>query len=165
MAEEPIRNQAATEETVGDKEGQEDHQENAVANNVETEARVDGHNHILPVQGPVIEHDQTYNDVVPLIMEEVAPAVHLKSDCESKSCTLKMIWSLLFSNLVMVLLVFIVPVFCQPGNKSSDTCYIDPFSVLIYAHTVYWIIHLVADQYLKHHHRTGRLLGKYFELI
>ncbi len=100
--------------------------------------------------------DSGYNDIVPLIMQ-----ANLRSDCRFKNSCLPMIYGLLIANLAMVLMVFILPIFC-PGNK--DLCYVDPFSVLIYTHTLYWIFHLIADQVLKSHHRRGRLLGKYFQM-
>ncbi len=85
-----------------------------------------------------------------------------KSDCSSDWCTTPPIYFLLFTNLVMILMTFILPVICsaRPNQKKPVAqCLIDPFSVLIYTHTLYWFSHLIVDQYLKYHHRRGRLRG------
>lgn len=69
---------------------------------------------------------------------------------------------LLFTNLVMILMVFILPVICEshkPKPGEPPQCVVDPFSMLIYTHTLYWFSHLIIDQYLKYHHRRGRLRG------
>jgi len=91
----------------------------------------------------------------------------LKSDCPSNWCTSPSVYFLIITNIVMVLMVFILPVICgdddSKGHADQDDnlslCKIATFSILIYCHTVYWFFHLIVDQYLKHHHRKGRLLG------
>jgi len=91
----------------------------------------------------------------------------LKSDCPSNWCTTPSVYFLIITNIVMVLMVFILPVICgdddSKGHADQDDnlslCKIATFSILIYCHTVYWFFHLIVDQYLKHHHRKGRLLG------
>merc|ERR1711862_869512 len=93
-------------------------------------------------------------------------------------CTTPPVYFLLFTNLIMVLMVFVLPVICGDGSDSRGNsqestkdeghadhvverrvCTISPFSILIYCHTIYWFFHLVADQYLKYHHRIGRIMG------
>jgi len=89
-----------------------------------------------------------------------------KTDCPKTWNTTPAVYCLLLTNLFMVLMVFILPVICgidednegQSGNQTTH-CVIDPFSILIYSHTFYWGCHLLADQYLKYHHRRARLLG------
>jgi len=91
----------------------------------------------------------------------------LKSHCPSNWCTSPSVYFLIITNIVMVLMVFILPVICgdddSKGHADQDEnlslCKIATFSILIYCHTVYWFFHLIVDQYLKHHHRKGRLLG------
>lgn len=83
----------------------------------------------------------------------------IKGDDRSSTwCTLPSVYFLLVINVVMVLMVFIIPVICN-SDKDSQQCWIEPFSLLIYSHTLYWLGHLVVDQYLKFHHREGRLRG------
>lgn len=85
-----------------------------------------------------------------------------KSDCSSDWCTTPPVYFLLCANLFMILMLFILPVICNSHNQKPDqrsNCVIDPFSLLIYSHTLYWFCHLVVDQYLKYHHRRGRLRG------
>jgi len=89
-----------------------------------------------------------------------------KTDCPSTWSTTPSAYGLLLTNFFVILMVFILPVICgidednegQHG-KLTSLCKIDPFSILIYSHTFYWVCHLFADQYLKHHHRRARLLG------
>jgi len=91
----------------------------------------------------------------------------LKSNCPSNWGTEPSVYFLIITNIVMVLMVFILPVICgdddSKGHADQDEnlslCKIATFSILIYCHTVYWFFHLIVDQYLKHHHRKGRLLG------
>merc|ERR1712179_705056 len=89
-----------------------------------------------------------------------------KTDCPSTWSTTPSVYGLLLTNLFMILMVFILPVICGidednegQSGKLVSLCKIDPFSILIYSHTFYWVCHLFADQYLKHHHRRARLLG------
>jgi hypothetical protein len=86
-----------------------------------------------------------------------------KSDCPTNWCTAPAVYFLLFTNLFMVLMVFILPVICEvkneDNNETGNRCVVEPFSILIFCHAFYWICHLVVDQYLKFHHRNGRLLG------
>merc|ERR1712018_295180 len=89
-----------------------------------------------------------------------------KSDCSSTWCTLPSVYALLVSNLVMVFMVFILPIICDSKSDSKDghpvvgqKCLVEPFSLLIYSHTLYWFSHMIGDQYLKWHHRRGRLRG------
>jgi len=71
----------------------------------------------------------------------------------------------ILASLAMILAVFIVPQFCVPNPKgdtsdhSPDLCPVHPFSLLIYCHTGYWLLHLVVDIYLKKCHKTNRLQG------
>merc|ERR1712179_338200 len=89
-----------------------------------------------------------------------------KTDCPSTWSTTPSVYGLLLTNLFVILMVFILPVICGidednegQSGKLVSLCKIDPFSILIYSHTFYWVCHLFADQYLKHHHRRARLLG------
>ena len=71
----------------------------------------------------------------------------------------------ILASLAMILAVFIVPQFCVPNPKgdtsdhSPDLCPVHPFSLLIYCHTGYWLLHFVIDIYLKKCHKTNRLQG------
>jgi hypothetical protein len=89
--------------------------------------------------------------------ENLVP-VQRKSDCSSTWCTLPSVYFLLVTNLMMVVMVFIIPMLCNK-DKDNHQCMVEPFSLLIYCHTLYWFCHLVVDQYLKYHHRQGRLRG------
>ena len=84
-----------------------------------------------------------------------------KSDCPSNWCTTPSVYFLLLTNLFMILMVFVLPVICEVKNQdgTGNRCAVEPFSILIYCHAFYWVCHLVVDQYLKFHHRNGRLLG------
>lgn len=82
-----------------------------------------------------------------------------KSDCSSTWCTLPSVYLLLITNLIMVVMVFILPVICDTKPKEEQKCFVEPFSLLIYSHTLYWFCHMIGDQYLKWHHRRGRLHG------
>jgi len=66
---------------------------------------------------------------------------------------------LLLTNLMVVLVVFILPVICDSGRTPEQQCFANPFSFLIYSHAIYWFAHLMGDQYLKQKHRVGRLCG------
>ena len=59
--------------------------------------------------------------------------------------------------------VFILPIMCLPHNvppaEANNVCPIEPFSILIYVHVIYWVLHLIGDQILKHDHKIIRLLG------
>ena len=71
--------------------------------------------------------------------ENLTPRQSRKSDCSSSWCTLPSVYVLLTSNLIMVIMVFILPVICD-GTKSEDKddkpvvdkCLVEPFSLLIY---------------------------------
>ena len=87
------------------------------------------------------------------------PAAVRKSDCSSTWCTLPSVYLLLITNLIMVVMVFILPMLCDTKPKEEQKCFVEPFSLLIYSHTLYWFCHMIGDQYLKWHHRRGRLHG------
>ena len=59
--------------------------------------------------------------------------------------------------------MFILPIMCLPHNvppaEANNVCPIEPFSILIYVHVIYWVFHLVGDQILKHAHKSKRLQG------
>ena len=70
--------------------------------------------------------------------------------------------------------VFIVPGFCVPKNKfltddvvagqwehggDKELCPVQPFSLLIYSHAAYWLLHLIIDPYLKRQHKSNRMQG------
>ena len=82
-----------------------------------------------------------------------------KSDSSSTWSTLPSVYLLLITNLIMVVMVFILPVICDTKPKEEQKCFVEPFSLLIYSHTLYWFCHMIGDQYLKWHHRRGRLHG------
>ena len=72
--------------------------------------------------------------------ENLTPRQVRKSDCSSTWSTLPSVYALLTSNLIMVIMVFILPVICD-GTKSEDNkdgkpvvdkCLVEPFSLLIY---------------------------------
>ncbi len=76
-------------------------------------------------------------------------------------------------NLVMILLVFLLPMFCDkhqrpPGGDADsdadefspvDQCKVSSFSILVYSHCTHWLIHLIVDQRLKWHHKKSRVRG------
>ncbi len=85
-------------------------------------------------------------------------------------------------NVVMILLVFLLPIICSrhrdtpdedpvvAGNgddgaasaaatAGTDVCKVSSFSILVYAHCVHWLTHLIVDQRLKWHHKKNRLRG------
>ena len=76
----------------------------------------------------------------------------------------------ILSNVVMIILVFLLPILCD-GKHNSPTatlsdkldidnlCPMEPFSILVYTHAVHWIIHLISDQFLKQKHRRSRCAG------
>ena len=60
--------------------------------------------------------------------------------------------------------MFLLPILCLPHNpdpngEDKNVCPIEPFSILIYVHVIYWILHLIGDQKLKQDHKIMRLLG------
>ena len=60
--------------------------------------------------------------------------------------------------------MFLLPILCLPHNpdpneEDKNVCPIEPFSILIYVHVIYWVLHLIGDQILKHDHKIIRLLG------
>ena len=80
----------------------------------------------------------------------------------------------------MIVLIFLLPILCEQKTKphgllmrifhmenttssSADDpfarCYIDSFSLLIYCHSLYWLAHLIWDQYLKKRHKEHRISG------
>lgn len=70
----------------------------------------------------------------------------------------------------MICAVFIVPGFCVPKNKflvagqwehgdDKELCPVQPFSLLIYCHAAYWLLHLIIDPYLKRQHKSNRMQG------
>ena len=70
-------------------------------------------------------------------------------------------WTCVFTNLLLLVLVFALPILCedQEDKHPVNKCKVEPFSVLVYSHAGHWIIHLVADQWLKYQHKKSRLLG------
>ena len=57
------------------------------------------------------------------------------------------------TNIVMILMVFLLPICCtRQGKTPAQVCLLEPFSWLLYCHTFYWLCHLVGDQYLKVSH-------------
>ena len=52
---------------------------------------------------------------------------------------------------------------CLPHNvppaEANNVCPIEPFSILIYVHVTYWVLHLLGDQILKQAHKDKRLQG------
>lgn len=64
------------------------------------------------------------------------------------------------TNIVVILMVFLLPICCtRQGKTPAQVCLLEPFSWLLYCHTFYWLCHLVGDQYLKVEHRALRLRG------
>ena len=59
--------------------------------------------------------------------------------------------------------MFFTPIMCLPTNvppsEAKNVCPIEPFSILIYVHVTYWVLHLIGDQILKHAHKSKRLQG------
>ena len=45
------------------------------------------------------------------------------------------------------------------GSNPYLHCHIDSFSLLIYVHSFYWVLHLCLDPYLKKKHKDSRLSG------
>merc|ERR1712179_809590 len=80
---------------------------------------------------------------------------------------------LIIHSLVMITLIFLLPIICEQRSKphgpnstqASDgpaqfaQCYVDSFSLLIYCHSLYWLAHLIWDQYLKKNHKENRISG------
>merc|ERR1712179_403550 len=80
---------------------------------------------------------------------------------------------LIIHSLVMITLIFLLPIICEQRSKPhgpnstqvSDgptqfaKCYVDSFSLLIYCHSLYWLAHLIWDQYLKKKHKENRISG------
>lgn len=71
---------------------------------------------------------------------------------------------LMVVNGLVVVTVFLLPILCLPHNpdpneEDKNVCPIEPFSILIYVHVIYWVLHLIGDQILKHDHKIIRLLG------
>jgi len=80
-----------------------------------------------------------------------------------------------FASFIMICAVFMVPGFCVPKNMHSsetvhdgqwesednnkDLCPVQPFSLLIYCHAAYWLLHLIIDPYLKRQHKSNRMQG------
>jgi len=78
------------------------------------------------------------------------------------------------ASFMMICAVFMVPGFCLPKNVHSsvhegkwesgeegrkDICPVRPFSLLIYCHAAYWLLHLIIDPYLKRQHKSNRMQG------
>jgi len=77
----------------------------------------------------------------------------------------------IFASFCMICAVFVVPGVC--GTDNTDTvsygpdestgelvkCPVQPFSLLIYCHAAYWLLHLIIDPYLKSKHKANRLQG------
>jgi len=89
-----------------------------------------------------------------------------KTDCPSTWSTKPWVFFLILTNFFVVVMVFTLPVICGidednegQSGKQQNHCGVDPFSILIYSHSFYWVCHLIGDQYLKYHHRRARLLG------
>lgn len=99
----------------------------------------------------IIDGEDREEDVVVVEDQNWPPAV------EAKLETIAVTVCLLCINIIMIILVFLLPVLCRPDQNMD--CAVEPFSILIYAHTIYWTLHLVADQYLKQHHRRHRVKG------
>ena len=59
--------------------------------------------------------------------------------------------------------MFFTPIMCLPTNvppsEAKNVCPIEPFSILIYVHVTYWVLHLIGDQILKQAHKDKRLQG------
>ena len=60
---------------------------------------------------------------------------------------------------VMIVLVFGLPLLCNPHNKEHQSCPLEPLSFLLYSHVAHWVLHLIVDQVLKQRHKTFRLDG------
>jgi len=80
----------------------------------------------------------------------------------------------ILASFIMICAVFIVPGFCVPKNKfltddvvagqwehggDKELCPVQPFSLLIYSHAAYWLLHLIIDPYLKRQHKSNRMQG------
>lgn len=77
----------------------------------------------------------------------------------------------IFASFIMICAVFIVPGFCVPNPKfvgggdewehgeDKDLCPVQPFSLLIYCHAAYWLLHLIIDPFLKRQHKSNRMQG------
>ena len=88
-----------------------------------------------------------------------------------KISTIPVALLLIIHSFVMMALIFLLPILCeqktkphgQNSTKSSDDpfaqCYVDSFSLLIYCHSLYWLAHLIWDQYLKKRHKEHRISG------
>ena len=74
-------------------------------------------------------------------------------------------WAVLLfcANFLVIFTVFFLPIMCLPHKVRPDqpmnVCPIEPFSILIYVHVTYWVMHLIGDQILKKEHKKKRLQG------
>ena len=82
------------------------------------------------IEVPEAEDERTASN------ENLTPETLRKSDCSSNWCTLPSVSILLVSNLLMIIVVFILPVICdiKPGDNfdKDEKCWVEPFSSLIY---------------------------------
>ncbi len=80
-------------------------------------------------------------------------------------------------NVVMIALVFLLPILCDhkkdvppdgddvvdsgsdTDDAGVDVCRVSSFSILVYAHCLHWVVHLIVDQRLKWLHKKSRLRG------
>ena len=59
-------------------------------------------------------------------------------------------WWMMAMNLFILIMVFALPIACnRKGRTPAEVCGLEPFSWLLYSHTVYWVCHLIGDQWLK----------------
>lgn len=59
----------------------------------------------------------------------------------------------MISSVLMILAVFLIPAILD------DYPSVDSFSALIYCHSVWWVVHLFVDPYLKRKHKLSRIRG------
>ena len=60
------------------------------------------------------------------------------------------VWFMMVFNVLVIILVFALPIACnRKGMTPAEACLLEPFSWLLYFHTLYWLIHLIGDQWLK----------------
>ncbi|XP_053886395.1 transmembrane protein 192 isoform X2 [Malaclemys terrapin pileata] len=72
---------------------------------------------------------------------------------------------LLLIHVAFVVLVFLAGIYCSYVNPNEDECpgnYTNPFkvqSVIIIAKVILWILHVVFERYVQHHHGKVRCRG------
>jgi len=104
-------------------------------------------------------HDTTVSSIKSdLLRLEAAPRQLLQpQEFRGTICTAA---TLMVLNVVMLCMVFLLPVICnRKGKTPEQVCYLEPFSWMLYAHTIYWAFHLIGDQLLRREHKEHRLKG------